>query len=55
MKGIPRTTCQEKGLFFPPLIGPKMFVLLQDLVASVGTDETEFNVLIKASRYFYSP
>lgn len=32
-----------------------MFVLLQDLVAPVRADETEFNVLIKASRYFYSP
>lgn len=32
-----------------------MFVLLQDLIAPVKAGETEFNVLIKALRYFCSP
>lgn len=40
---------------FSPVIGQKMFVLLQDLIAPVKAGETEFNVLIKALRYFCSP
>lgn len=32
-----------------------MFVLLQGLIAPVKAGETGFNVLIKASRCFYSP
>lgn len=32
-----------------------MFALLRDLMAPVKAGETEFNVLIKVLRYFYSP
>lgn len=60
MKGTTRTGDAESvreraGLGFSSVIGQKMFVLLRDLAAPVKAGETEFNVLIKALRYFYSP
>lgn len=45
----------ERSGFFVSVIGQKMFVLLQDLMAPVKAGETELNVLIKALTYFYSP
>lgn len=53
-KVIQNNSGKELG-FFSPVIGQKMFVLLRDLMAPVKAGETEFNVLIKALRYFYAP